>query len=85
MDPCEPSSRGLRQDCYPIVLVLVHSRANDAANDPVFSSSVLSTLQFGSDALRIDDVRVYNEAFTVAEQCTTVIGGTWSGSSCALP
>ena len=65
--------------------VLVHSQANDAANDPVFNSSILSTLQLGSYPYSVDDVRVYNQVFTVADQCTTVLQGAWTGSSCSLP
>lgn len=65
--------------------VLVHSRANDAANDPVFNNSILSTLQLGAYPFSVDEVRVYNQVFTVAQQCTTVLGGSWTGSSCTLP
>ena len=35
--------------------------------------------------LALDDVRVYNSVFTPANQCTQIIGGTWSGSSWTLP
>jgi subtilase family serine protease len=33
----------------------------------------------------VDELRVYDAVFTIAQQCTLIIGGTWNGSSCALP
>jgi hypothetical protein len=36
-------------------------------------------------AYYIDELRVYNRVFSVGEQCTVIIGGTWTGSSCTLP
>ena len=36
-------------------------------------------------AFYVDELRIYDTAFTPAEQCTRVIGGTWNGTSCTLP
>jgi hypothetical protein len=33
----------------------------------------------------VDDLRVFNRVFAPAEQCTAVIGGTWTGTSCTMP
>jgi hypothetical protein len=33
----------------------------------------------------VDELRIFDTVFTDAAQCTTVIGGTWTGSSCTLP
>ena len=33
----------------------------------------------------VDEIRIFDTVFTDAEQCTTVIGGTWAGSGCTLP
>ena len=35
--------------------------------------------------MTFDDVRIYNTAFSQADQCTVIIGGTWTGSACTLP
>jgi hypothetical protein len=66
--------------------VLVHTRANDSANNPVFTpTGAPDRLYLGVPNASLDDVRVYNQVFTPAEQCTYVIRGTWNGASCALP
>jgi hypothetical protein len=33
----------------------------------------------------VDEIRFYDQAYDTATQCTQVIGGTWTGSSCTLP
>lgn len=58
---------------------------NDANNDPVFNPGVSDVLSIGSGGIMLDDVRIYNTVFTVADQCTEVIGGTWDGTACTLP
>jgi hypothetical protein len=65
--------------------VLVKTIANDASNNPVFSSGISDSLYIGTGGISLDDVRVYNTTFTVANQCTQIIGGTWNGTSCTLP
>jgi hypothetical protein len=64
----------------------------NASGNVIFSSSQLTNLVIGLDAALseatnfiLDELKVYNQVFTEAEQCTIVIGGTWGGSSCTLP
>jgi hypothetical protein len=66
--------------------VLVHTRANDGNNNPVFNSTgmVDRMTMYASGGL-LDDVRIYNQVFTRAEQCTYVMRGTWTGSACTPP
>jgi len=65
--------------------VLTLTVANDAANDPIFNMGMSDRLFIGTGGIALDDIAIYNTTFTVAQQCTTVIGGTWTGTSCALP
>jgi hypothetical protein len=66
--------------------VLVHTRPNDTANDPVFSPTGLpDVLTLGAPGTVFDDVRIYDRVFTPAEQCTLIIGGAVAGTSCTLP
>ena len=66
--------------------ILVHTRANDTANDPVFNTTgTPDVLSIGTAGTMFDDVRIYNQVFAPPEQCTQIIGGTWNGQSCALP
>jgi hypothetical protein len=65
--------------------VLAFSQANDADDNPVFSAGISDALNIGTGGVTLDDVRVYGSVFTVANQCTQIIGGTWNGSACALP
>jgi hypothetical protein len=65
--------------------VLVKTVANDASNNPVFNSGISDSLYVGTGGISLDDVRIYNSTFTVANQCTQIIGGTWTGTSCTLP
>lgn len=65
--------------------VLVKSVSNDASNNPVFNQAISDTLYIGTGGISLDDVRVYNAVFSVANQCTQIIGGTWTGSSCTMP
>lgn len=65
--------------------VLVHTRANDSDNNPVWNSGAPDRLTLGVGNSMFDDVRIYNQVFTVAEQCTYVARGTWTGTSCTLP
>jgi len=58
---------------------------NDASNDPVFSSGISDGLYLGTAGITLDDVRVYDHVFTVAEQCSEILAGTWNGQSCAIP
>jgi len=39
----------------------------------------------GPSLFYLDEFRVYNQVFTVAQQCTDIIGGTWTGESCTMP
>jgi hypothetical protein len=39
----------------------------------------------GASLFYVDEFRVYNQVFTVAQQCTDIIGGTWTGESCTMP
>lgn len=39
----------------------------------------------GRSVFSVDELRVYNAVFTAAQQCTQIIGGTWTGTSCTLP
>jgi hypothetical protein len=78
------AGQGAGVDVY-IDDVLVHTTANDSSNDPVFSQGISDTLSIGTGGITLDDVRVYNSVFTVANQCTQIVGGTWSGSTCTLP
>ena len=65
--------------------VLVKSVANDNNNDPVFSAGMPDAFYVGTAGTTVDDLRIYNTTFTVANQCTQIIGGTWTGSACTLP
>jgi len=66
--------------------VLVHTTANDASNDPVFSSAIPDTLSIGGNGALMDDLRIYDNVFSPAQQCEYIIGGVWTGgSTCALP
>lgn len=60
---------------------------------PLFFSQVVD-IALGRDHLeldwvpshhRVDDVRVYEEVFTDAEQCTQIVGGAWCDGTCQLP
>jgi len=65
---------------------LVHTRPNDNANNPVFTTNGISdTLTVGAPGTLLDDVRVYDRVFTIDEQCTQIIGGRFVNGSCALP
>jgi hypothetical protein len=64
---------------------LVHTRANDGSNDPVFSPAITDALYLGTPGTQLDDVRIYDQVFTPAEQCTFLIGGTVAGTTCILP
>lgn len=65
--------------------VLVHTRANDTANNPVWNPGAPDRLYLGVPSSMLDDVRIYNQVFSLADQCTYVVRGTWTGSSCTLP
>jgi len=78
------AGQGAGVDVY-IDDVLVKSVANDASNNPVFNAGIPDQLYIGAPGMMVDDVRVYNSVFTVANQCTQIIGGTWNGTSCTLP
>jgi hypothetical protein len=67
--------------------VLVHTRANDGSNNPVFSpTGILDRFYVGGAGnTQVDDVRVYNQVFSRQDQCTFVMRGTWTGSSCTPP
>jgi len=65
--------------------VLILTVANDAANDPIFNMSIPDALTIGMEGMALDDIAIYNTTFTAEQQCTTVIGGTWSGTGCTLP
>lgn len=65
--------------------VLAGTVPNDSANDPVFNQAIMDTLTIGQGGVALDDLRIYNQVFTTAEQCAIVIGGTWSGTACMLP
>ncbi len=66
--------------------VLTTTVANDSANNPVFGAGMPDTLSIGvGPGIALDEVKIYNVAFSVADQCTVVIGGTWTGTACTLP
>lgn len=65
--------------------VLVHTRANDSANNPVWNPGAPDRLYLGVANSMLDDVRIYNQVFSPADQCTYVVRGTWTGTSCTLP
>lgn len=66
--------------------VLMLTRANDASNNPVFTTAgIPDTMYIGGSGATMDDLRIFNHAFTQAEQCTIVIGGWWNGTGCTLP
>jgi Divergent InlB B-repeat domain len=65
--------------------VLTTTIANDAANNPVFNPGISDTLFIGTTGMSLDDVRIYNSTFSQGDQCTVIIGGTWTGSACTLP
>ena len=65
--------------------VLVHTRANDSANNPVWNPGAPDRLYLGVPSSMLDDVRIYNQVFSLADQCTYVVRGTWTGTSCTLP
>jgi len=64
---------------------LVHTRLNDADNNPIFNTTGMpDTLSIGAQVM-FDDMRIYDRVFTAAEQCTTIIRGTFAAGSCTLP
>jgi hypothetical protein len=65
--------------------VLTSSINNNNATSTIFNSTQSDQLTVGQTSMTIDDVRIYNQVFTQAQQCTVIIGGTWSGSACTLP
>jgi hypothetical protein len=65
--------------------VLSSSITNNNAASTIFNSSQSDQLTVGQTSMTIDDVRIYNQVFTQAQQCTVVIGGTWTGTACTLP
>ena len=77
-------ARGAGVDVY-VDDVLVKSVANDGNNNPVFNAGVPDSFYFGGSGTTVDDLRIYSTTFTVANQCTQIIGGTWTGTSCTLP
>jgi len=65
--------------------VLVYTRANDSANNPVFTTAISDTMTIGVPNGVMDDLRIYDQVFTQAEQCTYIIGGAYAGTTCTLP
>jgi hypothetical protein len=65
--------------------VLMVTQPNDAANNPVFNPGIYDPMTIGGGGTLMDELKIYDQVFTVAQQCTLVIGGTWTGSSCTLP
>ena len=65
--------------------VLVFTQINDPSNDPVFSSAMPDVLYVGGDGARMDDLRIYGDVFSQAQQCSYILGGAWTGSGCTLP
>ena len=65
--------------------VLVTTRANDASNNPVWNPGAPDIMTLGGNGVALDDLRIYNQVFTVAEQCMYIVKGTWTGSACTLP
>jgi hypothetical protein len=65
--------------------VLSSSITNNNAASTIFNSSQADQLTVGQASMTIDDVRIYNQVFTQAQQCTVIIGGAWSGTACTLP
>lgn len=65
--------------------VLVHTRANDANNNPIWNPGAPDRMTLGASGAIIDELKIYNQVFTTAEQCTYVIGGSWNGATCNLP
>ena len=65
--------------------VLVHTRANDVNNNPVFSSGIPDRLYVGMANSQVDDVQIYDQVLTQAQQCTAILLGSWTGASCTLP
>lgn len=78
------AGQGAATDIY-IDDVLVHTRANDANNNPVWNPGAPDRLYLGVPGALLDEVKIYNQVFSVADQCTYVVRGTWTGSSCTLP
>lgn len=65
----------------------------NAAATPIIGSQV-KDIRMGSEGagsvagpsrFYIDEYRVYNQVFTQAQQCTDIIGGTWTGENCVMP
>lgn len=65
----------------------------NAAATPIIGSQV-KDIRMGSEGagavagpsrFYIDEYRVYNQVFTQAQQCTVIIGGTWTGENCVMP
>lgn len=67
--------------------VLVHTRANDANNNPVFNATGMTDRLYigGAANTLVDDVRIYNQVFSRQDQCTYVMRGTWTGNACTPP
>ncbi|HVZ73925.1 MAG TPA: hypothetical protein VHJ20_16210 [Polyangia bacterium] len=66
--------------------VLVFTRANDADNNPVFNATGMpDTMTLDGGGVTLDELAIYGDVFSVADQCTFLVGGTWTGTSCTLP
>jgi hypothetical protein len=64
--------------------VLRVTRANDANNNPVFSSAIPDVLTIGAPGTAIDDLKIFDQVFDVATQCTQLVGGTYNGATCTV-
>ena len=59
-------------------------QANNS-KEAVFGQGMADILTLGGGGIILDEIRVYDAVYTQAQQCTGIIGGTWSGSACTLP
>lgn len=78
------SGQGAATEIY-IDDVLAYTRPNDTANNPVWNPGAPDGLYLGTSNVLVDEVKIYNQVFSRADQCTYVIGGAWTGTSCTLP
>jgi hypothetical protein len=64
---------------------LVKTIANDTSNNPVWTANIPDTLYAGGPGTQLDEFQVWDQVFTVAEQCSLIVGGTYANGICTPP
>jgi hypothetical protein len=70
----------------PLELFIDGELATKLPPSDVYFSSTQKSIAIGARTnMQVDDLRIYDQAFDDARQCSVVIGGTWKDGACALP